>query len=215
MSRAPRMRSRMTISRVGTAGVGDDAAVEHLDLARQPRGEVAVVGDHDDRRSVGVELPRAARGSRRRWRCRGCRSARRRARSRAGRRAHARSRRADARRPRAASAGTRPDGRDRPGERLGRLRAPLASARAGVEQPVGDVLERRRVLGQEELLEHEPDARGAQRRELAIATAARRRGRSARTVPELGRSSVPIRCSNVDFPDPTGRRSPPARRGAR
>ena len=38
------------------AGVGDHPAVEHPDLARQLLGEAAVVGDHDDRGAVGVEL---------------------------------------------------------------------------------------------------------------------------------------------------------------
>ena len=44
-----------------------------------------------------------------------------------------------------------------------------ASRDAGVEQPVGDVVERGLVLGQEELLEHEADPRGAQRGQLSVA----------------------------------------------
>ena len=35
-------------------GVGDDPAVEHLDLAGQPGRDVAVVGDHDDGRSSAL-----------------------------------------------------------------------------------------------------------------------------------------------------------------
>ena len=48
---------------------------------------------------------------------------------------------------------------------------------AGVEQAVGDVLERGRVLGEEELLEDEPDPGRAQRRQLAVGQRRRRRGR--------------------------------------
>ena len=99
---------------VGVGAVGDDAPVEHLDLAGQPCGELVVVGDHDDRRAGGVQLleereDRGAVG----W-SRGCRSARRRARSRAARRARARSRRADAHRRRASSAGSSRGVRARP-----------------------------------------------------------------------------------------------------
>src|SRR4051812_44854813 len=44
-----------------------------------------------------------------------------------------------------------------PLERLVRAAAPLGGSDSGVEHPVGDVLPHRGVLGQEELLEHEPD----------------------------------------------------------
>ena len=56
-----------------------------------------------------------------------------------------------------------------PFERLVRAPVPLGGGDAGVEQPVGDVLPRRRVLGQEELLEDEPDLPGPQQRQLAVA----------------------------------------------
>ena len=45
---------------------------------------------------------------------------------------------------------------------------PLGGGDAGVEQPVGDVLPHRGVLGQEELLEDEPDLPGPQPRQLAV-----------------------------------------------
>ena len=42
------------------------------------------------------------------------------------------------------------------GQRLGRAFPPLPDRHAGVEQPVGDVVQQGGVLGEEELLEHEP-----------------------------------------------------------
>ena len=48
---------------------------------------------------------------------------------------------------------------------------PLAHADAGVEESVGHVLESGGVLGQEELLEHEADAVGPQRGQLAVGEA--------------------------------------------
>ena len=42
------------------------------------------------------------------------------------------------------------------GQRLGRVFPPLPDRHAGVEQPVGDVVQQGGVLGEEELLEHEP-----------------------------------------------------------
>ena len=56
-----------------------------------------------------------------------------------------------------------------PFERLVRAPVPLGGRDAGVEQPVGDVLARRGVLGQEELLEDEPDLPRPQPRQLAVA----------------------------------------------
>ena len=38
-------------------GVGDDAAVEHLDLAVHPGGDGVIVGDHHDRGPARVQLP--------------------------------------------------------------------------------------------------------------------------------------------------------------
>ena len=55
ITRSPFPGSPMTIRRRRLARVGDDAAVEHLDLARKPRGQVAVVGDDHDRRSACME----------------------------------------------------------------------------------------------------------------------------------------------------------------
>ena len=56
-----------------------------------------------------------------------------------------------------------------PLERLVGAPVPLGGRDAGVEQPVGDVLAHRGVLGQEELLEDEADLPRAQRRQLAVA----------------------------------------------
>ena len=68
-------------------------------------------------------------------------------------------------------AGARPRGEARPGQSVG---GPLRGARRGdpgVEQPVGDVVERALVLGEEELLEDEADPGRPQRDELPVATA--------------------------------------------
>src|SRR5581483_5046479 len=53
-------------------------------------------------------------------------------------------------------------------ERLVRASVPLAGADAGVEEPVGDVLARRRMLGEEELLKDEADLARSWPREVAI-----------------------------------------------
>ena len=53
----------------------------------------------------------------------------------------------------------------------GRQLTPLTDLRSGVQQPVRDVVEHGLVLGQEELLEDEPDTPGPQRCELAIVQA--------------------------------------------
>ena len=57
---------------------------------------------------------------------------------------------------------------DRREQRLAACARRSATGTPRVEQPVGDVLERRRVLGEEELLEDEADPRRAQRGELAV-----------------------------------------------
>jgi len=66
-------------------------------------------------------------------------------------------------------------------ERLVGSVAPLGGRDAGVEHPVGDVLPHRRVLGEEELLEHEPDpARAAATARGRPAVPRRHRRRAAR-----------------------------------
>jgi hypothetical protein len=89
-------------------------------------------------------------------------------------------------------------------QRLGCARSRRTEAgRAGVEQPVGDVVEHGLVLGEEELLEDEADPRRAQGRELAV----RQAGDIEPGDPHRARarrSSVPITCSSVDLPDPDG-----------
>ena len=59
------------------------------------------------------------------------------------------------------------------------------------------------MLGEEELLEHEPHPAGPQRRQLAVRQAATSRP-VIFTVPALGRSRLPITCSSVVLPDPDG-----------
>src|SRR4029450_953141 len=56
-----------------------------------------------------------------------------------------------------------------PFERLIGAPVALGGGDAGVEQPVGDVLPRRGMFGQEELLEAEADLPGPQLREFAVA----------------------------------------------
>ncbi len=56
-------------------------------------------------------------------------------------------------------------------QRLGGELASLTDLRAGIQQPVRDVVEHGLVLGEEELLEHEFDAPRTQRRELGIVQA--------------------------------------------
>jgi hypothetical protein len=89
------------------------------------------------------------------------------------------------------------------GKSLRRPLPPLSYWNSCVEQPVGDVVERNLVLGEEELLEHEPDAAGSQRGELTVIELA-----DVELVdPDLAlvwRSSVPMTCSRVDLPEPEG-----------
>ena len=59
-------------------------------------------------------------------------------------------------------------------ERLLGARPALAERQAGVEQAVGDVVERRPAVEQEELLEHEPDRARPERRERAVGELGRR-----------------------------------------
>ena len=55
-----------------------------------------------------------------------------------------------------------------PGQRLGGSFPSLLHCNARIQQPVGDVLERGRVLGEEELLEHEADPGRPHSRQLPI-----------------------------------------------
>ena len=88
-------------------------------------------------------------------------------------------------------------------QRGGGQQPPLGAPDAGVQQPVGHVAQHALVLGEEELLEHEPDpdARSPANWRSVIAAASRP---VMRTVPLVGLSRVPIRCSSVDLPDPDG-----------
>jgi hypothetical protein len=139
--------------------VSNDPAVEHLHLARQDRRHLAVVGDHHDRRALCVQLfqqrqDRRARGA--------VQVARRLVREHDRRAAD---QRACDRQPLALTAGelarskAHAIGQANPRERLRCSLAPLARASPRVQQPVRHVLERRRVLRQEELLEDEADTR--------------------------------------------------------
>ena len=73
----------------------------------------------------------------------------------------------------------------------------------GVEEPVGHVVEDGLVLGQEELLEHEPDPGRPQRGQLPVAHGGHVEAGDA-DVARLGRSRLPMRCSRVVLPDPDG-----------
>ena len=122
-------------------GVVHDAPVEHLHLSRQAGGEVVVVGDHEDRRAIGIQLfeeheerftGRAVEVSRGLigQHDRGA--------------AHQRTRDRDAL---ALAAGelARMEvgtiGEPHPGERLGRALTALGDGDAGVQQAFGDVLQ--------------------------------------------------------------------------
>ena len=141
-------------------------AVAELDAPRQRAGDLAVVGDDDDRRALGVQLAQQRR------RC----SAPVRlsrlpvgssANTIAGRAdaARGRSPRAGARRPRAATGGASSRWPSPTRSSASRARARRSPRRrAGVEQPGGDVVERAHPVEQEELLEDEADPARAQRR---------------------------------------------------
>ena len=92
-------------------------------------------------------------------------------------------------------------------ERRHRAFAPLGrldDALARVEQRQLDVLERRGARQQVEALEDEADASRCARAPARPAAAWRRRGRSARSGPVVGRSRHPRMCMNVDLPEPDG-----------
>jgi hypothetical protein len=150
------------------AGVVDHMAVEHPDLAGQLIGDAGVVRDHDDGGAGGVELADELHD-----RCAGG------AVELAGRLVGENDRRTPDegpgdRDPLALPSGDlgglerRAYGEADPLERLIRAPIPLVGGDAGVEDPVGDVLAHRGVLGQEELLEDEADLPGPQPRQLAV-----------------------------------------------
>ena len=60
------------------------------------------------------------------------------------------------------------------------------------------------MLGQEELLEHEPDPGRPQRRRAARSGRAGTSKPATRTVPVVGRSRVPMMWSREVLPDPDG-----------
>src|SRR5215469_15958666 len=150
-------------------GVGDDPAVEYLDAAPGAGGDGVVVGDDDDRGAGGVELFQQCEDGR------------------AGGGVEVAGGLVGQHYRRVASDG--PGDRDPlafpagqlggaggglvpeadPGQRGDGQPPPLVAADAGVKQPVGDVAQDGLVLGEEELLEHEPDPGSAQRRQLPVA----------------------------------------------
>ena len=171
MTSVPRRRDVQGRRRGATivAGVGDHLAVQHPDLARQLIGEARVVGDHDDRGAGGVELADELHD-----RCAGG------AVEVPGRLVGEHDRRTPDEGPGDRNPLPLPSrelgrlerravGQADPFERLIRARVTLGGGEAGVEQPVGDVLPHRGVLGQEELLEDEADLLGPQPRQLAVA----------------------------------------------
>src|SRR5919198_412062 len=156
-------------SRFSPRGVGDHATVEHPNLAWQLIGESRVVRDHENGGAGGVEL-----ADERDDRCAG-----------GAVEVSGRFVGEDNRRPPDEGPGDcnplplpsgelgglecRALGEADPFERLVRAPVPLGGGDAGVEQPVGDVLPRGGVFGQEELLEDEPDLPSPQHRQLAVA----------------------------------------------
>ncbi len=150
------------------AGVGDDVPVEHLDAPTRPGGDRVVVGDDDDRGTRRVEFFQQLQdgGAGGRVQVPGrliSQHHRRRARYRPGDRDPL---------PLAPRQLGRPGGgpvrQPDPGQRVCRQPPPLAAADAGVQQPVGHVAQHALVLGEEELLEHEPDPGRPQRRQLPV-----------------------------------------------
>ena len=143
------------------AGVGDDLAVEDLDLAGHPLGDGAVVGDDDDRRAGLVELvdqrqdrlpgglvevPGRLVGEHD-----------------GGPADQGAGDRDPLALPAGELGGTGIGRRARPtSSRASRARRGAGQGDAGVEEPVGDVVQHGGVLGKEELLEDEPDPGGPQ-----------------------------------------------------
>ena len=89
-------------------------------------------------------------------------------------------------------------------QRRGGPPPPLAQRDAAVEQPVGDVVQRRHARREVELLEDEPDGAAAQRGQLPVGQRWPASRPAIVTEPLVGRSSAPIMCSIVDLPEPDG-----------
>ncbi len=186
------------------AGVGDDVPVEHLDAPPHPGGDGVVVGDHDDRGTGGVELfqqgeeRRAGAGVEVPGRLVGQHD-RRAARDRPGDRDPLSLPARQLGRPRT-SAVRQPD----PVQRGQRELAAPGAGHPGVQQSVGDVVDARSRA--------RPGRTAGTRTRSASPAARTAPGRSSaamsrpvtRTVPAVGRSSVPIRCSSVVLPEPDG-----------
>ena len=186
------------------AGVGDDVPVEHLDAAPHPGGDRVVVGDDDDRGPGGVELLQQGQDG---GAIGGVEVA--------GGLVGQHHRRA---------AGDRPGYRDplplapgqlgRPGggpvpepdpvQRGGREPPPLVAADPGVQQPVGDVAQHGLMLGQEELLEYEPDPGRPQRRQLPVGHPGHvQAGDAHRPAGRLVQGAHQVQ-QRADLPDPDG-----------
>ena len=176
------------------------------DAAREVGGDLAIVGDHHHRRTVGMQRAGTARGSPPRCGCRGCRSARRRATAPARPPAPGRSPRVGARRPTAGSGrclarSTQPD----PLEGLQpRGAGDDGGSTPGVHQRHRHVLDRAHRVDEMELLEHEADRATTQLRQARGRAIVEMSRPTRRTVPVLGRSRHPTTCSNVLLPEPDG-----------
>ena len=185
--------------------VGHDAPVQHLDHPGHASGPQAqVVGDDDDGRPLGVQVLEKFQDGEAGDTVQV-----------PGRLVGQDDRRASDDRPGNGdplALAPRELGRDRgqlvrqahAGQGVGCGLAAVGKRCTGVKEPVGHVVENALVLGQEELLEDEPDARGAQGRKLPVAQPGHVEARDRCTLPPVGRSSVPIRCKRVVLPDPEG-----------
>jgi hypothetical protein len=139
------------------AGVGDNVPVEHLDAPPRPGRDRVVVGDDDDRRPGGVQLLQQSQD--------GGAGGRVQVPSRLVGQHHRRRARYRPRHRDPLPLATRQLGRPRRGlmgqpdpvQGLQRQKPPRAAAHPGIHQPVGHVAQHGLVLGEEELLEHEPD----------------------------------------------------------
>ena len=200
-------------SRAGGAGVGDDPPVQHLDLAAHPGGDGLVVGDHHDRGPGRVQLVqqvedrRAGGGVEVAGRLVGQHD-RRRPGQRAGDRHPLPLPARQLGRP-GAQLVAQPDPRAAPGRGL---RGGRPAPRPAYSRPSATLSRTLLVLGQEVLLEHEPDRRRPQPRQFPVGQAR----------PRPARSPAPSRCwpgpacppgaAGWSSPTRTGRAPRPARR---